>query len=376
VVAALAGGVAGFFGHDWLNPTGSGPPPPQPEQRGSVKARGRLEPASELIAVGLPAGSRVERLCVREGEQIHQGDVLAYLDSYGEIRAARDSAKVQLEEARKRLDAEKAFGAASVKASGLRKRQAEEVSPLAIQAQEAEVRRSEAELAKAELDFARSQQMYGDQTIPKSQFDHATLVRQQAREQLARNKAALAQLLQDHPIKLLLADAELKSAEAGSIRAQLAAQVDSLAEALKVAEARVGRAEIRAPIDGEILKILTRAGEAAGREPLLKMGDTRTMYAVAEVYETDVWRVRKGQKATVTSKAFPPDPKNPDGGRQNLTGTVDRVASLVRKNDVLSIDPTEDADTRVVAVRIKLEDSSFAARFNQLQVEVTIDAED
>jgi HlyD family secretion protein len=375
VAAAAAGAAAGYFGHDWLNPTGSGPPPQSAVERGEVKARGRLEPESELIAVGLPAGSRVESLCVQEGDPVHKDAVLAYLDTYDEMLAARDSARVQLDEARKRLEAEKAFGVASVDAAGLRKRQTEEVSPLAIQAQEAEVDRSKAELAKAELDLKRSQQMYSDQSVPKSHLDAASLVREQARDQLVRNQATLAQLNLDYQIKLKLADADLKSAEAGSTRAQLAAQVDSLAAALKLAESRLRRAEIRAPIDGKIIKILTHAGEAAGRDPLLKMGDTSTMYAVAEVYETDVWRVHKGQKATVTSKAFPPDPASPDGDRQKLTGTVDRVASLVRKNDVLSIDPTEDADTRVVAVRIKLENSSFAARFNQLQVEVTIEAE-
>lgn len=373
VVAAAAGAAGGFFGHDMLHPTGSGSSLRSAVVEASVKARGRLEPESELIAIGLPTGSQVEQLFVKEGDHVHKNDLLAYLDSHGEMVAARAHARSQLEEARKRLAAEIDFGSASVESALLRKRQIEKVSPLAIEAQEAEVRRSEAELAKSELDFSRTKQMYDDRTVPKNQMDSALLARQQAQEQLTRSKANLAQLKMDHPIKLHLANADLKSAEVGSTRAQLAVQLDCLAEALKLAEARLARSEIRAPVEGDILKILTRAGEAAGREPLLKMGDTSTMYAVAEVYETDVWRVHRGQKATVTSKAFPPNPGDSNGGRFELTGTVERIASIVRKNDIFSIDPTQDADTRVVQVRIKLDNNTFAARYNQLQVEVTID---
>jgi HlyD family secretion protein len=373
VVAAAAGGAAGFFGHDMLNPIGSGSAVPAAEVETSVKARGRLEPESELIAIGLPTGSQVERLFVKEGDHVRKDDLLAYLDSHGEMVAARDHAKVQLEEARKRLATEKDFGAASVESARLRKRQIEAVSPRTLEAQEAEVRRSQAELAKAELDFTRIKQMHDDRSVPKNQLDGAVLARQQAQEQLARNRATLAQLKTEYPIKLHLADADLKSAEVGSTRAQLAVQVNSLLEALKVADARLARSEIRAPVEGDILKIITRASEAGGRDPLLKMGDTSTMYAVAEVYETDVWRVQRGQKATVTSKAFPPDLGDPNGGRLKLTGTVERIASLVRKNNTLSIDPTEDADTRVVPVHIKLDKNFLAARYNQLQVDVTID---
>src|SRR5262249_53560018 len=106
-----------------------------------------------------------------------------------------------------------------------------------------------------------------------------------------------------------------------------------------------------------------RAGESAGRNPLLKMGNTRSMYAVAEVYETDVRLVRAGQKATITSKAFP---------GENVTGVVERVGSLVYKNDVLGLDPARDADTRVVEVRIRLDDSRLTAKYNQMQVDVSI----
>jgi HlyD family secretion protein len=368
LATALAAGAGGFFVQKMLPGEGMGTPTTtHPGQAGvprtKVTALGRLEPGTEIISVGLPAGSRVERLAVKEEEWVTQGQPLAYLDSHDEMAAARDSAKVQLKEARKRLEAETDFGNASVEAARLRIQQTEEVSPLAVEAQEAEVRRSQAEVEKTQLDLRRSEQMLADKAIPKSQHDGAVLVARQAEEHLAAAKATLAQLKRDREIKLLLGRAEKKSAEAGSLRAQLAAQVDSLAAALAVAEARLQRTVIRAPVAGEVIKVLTHAGEAAGKEPLLKMGDTHAMFAVAEVYETDVRHVAKGQRATITSKAFP----------ETITGVVERVGKLIHKNDVLGIDPTADADARVVEVRIRLDDSSVAARYNYLQVDVAID---
>jgi HlyD family secretion protein len=67
----------------------------------------------------------------------------------------------------------------------------------------------------------------------------------------------------------------------------------------------------------------------------------------------------------VTSKAFP----------DRLTGRVERVSTMIHKNDVLHIDPTADADARVIEARIRLDDSKLAARYIYLQVDVHIDVE-
>ena len=69
---------------------------------------------------------------------------------------------------------------------------------------------------------------------------------------------------------------------------------------------------------------LARPGfESVEQKPILKMGDTSVMYALAEVYETDVLWVRPGQQARVTSSALP----------QALTGTVERIGRMIFKND-------------------------------------------
>ena len=139
-------------------------------------------------------------------------------------------------------------------------------------------------------------------------------------------------------------------------------RVTLLTADLHRARAELALATVRAPIDGRVLKIHTRAGERVGPDGILELGDTDHMYAVAEVYETDVPRLRVGQAAIVRSRAFP-DP---------LHGAVERVGLQVAKMDVLHTDPVAKTDARVVEVEIRLADAQRVAGLTNLQVEVVI----
>jgi len=119
---------------------------------------------------------------------------------------------------------------------------------------------------------------------------------------------------------------------------------------------------VRAPIRGQVIEIHARQGERVGPGGIAEIAQTDHMYAVAEVYETDVARVKPGQHATIRSRALDP----------SLTGTVDRVGMKIGKLDVLDTDPAARTDARVVEVEIKLDDSARAAALSNLQVEVAI----
>ncbi len=86
------------------------------------------------------------------------------------------------------------------------------------------------------------------------------------------------------------------------------------------------------------------------------------MFAIAEVYETDIGRASVGQSARITSNALP----NP------LTGTVERIRGQVRKQDVTGTDPAARKDARIIEVEIRLDDSGIAAGLTNLQVEIVI----
>jgi HlyD family secretion protein len=328
-----------------------------------VTALGRLEPETEVVEINVMQGSRIDRVLVKEGAHVESGAALAFLDGHGEMEAARDLATKQLEETERRYAVETAHGQAAVEAARLRVRQAEESTRKAVEGQEAVVRGAEAARDKAGLDLERMARLRKDGVVSVSDLDVAALASRQAVERLADAQASLARFRSNFDLELQMARADLRSAETGLSQAQLALQLGSTREALKLAEARLERTVVRAPFAGEILKILTHSGESVGKYPILKMGDTAAMFAVAEIYETDAGLIRPGQRATVTSKAFPND---------KIGGRVERISSIIHKKDVLAVDPTTDADARVLEARIRLDDSRVAARFNQLQVDVAI----
>jgi HlyD family secretion protein len=132
---------------------------------------------------------------------------------------------------------------------------------------------------------------------------------------------------------------------------------------LERAQAELARSIVTAPVAGEILEIHAKTGERVGPEGIAELGQTDEMYAVAEVYETDIRFVKVGQQAVVTSPAL----------AGPIKGTVEQIGRKVGKNDVLSSDPAAKTDARVVEVRIRLDDAAAASGLTNLQVEVELE---
>jgi HlyD family secretion protein len=171
--------------------------------------------------------------------------------------------------------------------------------------------------------------------------------------------------------------AELKSAQRELARKRRlhseGAIADSILEAevllrdvaraqLRYAEAELARSTVRAPFAGQVLEVHARTGERVGPEGILELGRTDEMYAIAEVYETDVRQIKVGQRAKVSSPAL----------EAPIEGVVERVGMKIGKLDALSTDPAARTDARVVEVEIRLDDSEPVKRLTNLQVEVAI----
>ncbi len=140
-------------------------------------------------------------------------------------------------------------------------------------------------------------------------------------------------------------------------------QVDVARANLQNARADLARSTVRSPIKGQILDIHARAGERVGPAGIVEIGKTHEMYAIAEVYETDIAKVKVGQRATVTSPAL----------QKPLQGTVEWIGLKVAKMDVLDTDPAAKTDARVIEVEVRLDESEAASALTNLQVEVAID---
>jgi HlyD family secretion protein len=333
--------------------------------RPEVTALGRIEPQGEAISVTGPsgfAGDRLWKLFVREGQQVKAGQPLAYLESYGERLAERNLAANQYQDAQARFQSETRLGYAQIEEARSRVEQASNPKSSQMLAQQATIGRIKAELASGERDLNRFQRLKKEGAIAQQTLDNQTLLVASKREELNNARATLEQLKQEKNTNVKNANAQLQSAQATLVRSQVQVQLASAASNLKLAEARLERTIIRAPQAGQILKILTRGGEAISTDGILEMGNTRQMYVVAEVYETDIGLVKVGQPVTIRSPAF----------KGEIAGTVEQVGLKVAKNDVLDTDPAANTDVRVVEVRIRLRDGQAVAGLTNLQVDVAI----
>ena len=374
----------------------------------SVAALGFLEPEGEVINLSgtvLAEGARVDKLLVKQGDQVEEGQIVAILDSRDRLAAALKRAQTQVKISRSRLGQVKA-GAQVGEINAQRARIANLKAELQGQqlgqqatierltadlkgntaAQKANIERLEAELRNAQTECDRFERLYTDGAVTASNRDLTCLEKETARKRVIESKvtlkriedsgqeaiveaqanlertvntilqqqteaqATLNQIAEIRPVDIVLAEAELEDAMVG----------------VQQAEAELDLAYVRSPIDGQILKINTLPGEVISNRGIVELGQTSQMYIKAEVYETDISRVSLGQRATITSDGFP----------GQLEGTVDEIGLQIGKQEVLSTNPVIDVDGRVVEVKIRLdsEDSQKVASLTNLQVKVVINS--
>ncbi len=126
---------------------------------------------------------------------------------------------------------------------------------------------------------------------------------------------------------------------------RLAAEIQQAQSELKVSQVELDNTLLRAPIHGTILKIRSRPGERIGDSGLLEMADLSQLDVVAEVYETDLHRVKAGQIGCISGSGF----------EHTYLAEVRELGHLVRKNDINDTDPLSDRDNRIIEVRLTLE---------------------
>ena len=131
---------------------------------------------------------------------------------------------------------------------------------------------------------------------------------------------------------------------------------------LAAARARLELSVVRSPLRAQILEIHSYPGERVGVEGIMELGRTDRMFAVAEVYETDITSVKVGQLAKIKTSAMD----------KELSGKVDRISIKVGRLDVVGTDPIAKTDARVVEVFILLDDSEAVSRFTNMQVKIEI----
>ncbi len=340
---------------------------PVPRRQTAVAALGRIEPRSEIINLGAGTGpDQLQSLLVARGDVVKQGQVLGYLGGYAEQIAQRDMFRAQLDEAQLKLKTETQLNHQRIRSAEIRQRQILEVTPLRITAQEATIASLGAKLANDKDSLASQMQLFDRGSTSRRMRDDQKALVAQDEANLASARARLVELQKQFEVDKIDAQVQITMSRAQLERSEAEFPIKSLKSQVALAEARAARMVIIAPVDGRILNVKIKPGENISTNTVLTMGDTGSMRAVAEVYETDIGRVKLGQTATVSSRALP----------RTLTGKVVRIGNMVFKNDVLNVDPAARADARVVEVWIELDDPTLTERLTNLTVDIMINTGD
>ena len=337
----------------------------------TVTALGRIEPSGESVQISAPSSSqsdRVAKLLVKEGDRIKTGQVIAILDSRDRLQAALKQAEERVRVAQAKLaqiQAGAKTGEIEAQRATIARIQAERNNDIA--AQEATVAKLLAELRNAQVEYQRYQKLYEEGAISASERDSKELTWETAQRQLEEAKANLTRIRSAQQQQLNEAEATLnKIAEVRPVDVEVAlAEVREAQAAVEKAQAELDLAYIKAPQAGQIIKILTRPGEVvSSNKGIATIGQTSQMYAVAEVYESDIGKVQVGQPATITSSAV----------SEELHGTVEQIGLEIQRQEVVNTDPTANIDAKVVEVKIWLDEESSqkVAGLTNLLVKVSI----
>lgn len=410
----------------------------------TVTAMGKLEPLGEVIKLSAPAsaeGSRLDKLLVKEGQKVKQGDVIAILDSQDRLLAALRESEEQVKVAEANLAkvlagakdgeiaAQKAqIGRVEAQIVGDERAQVEAIARLEAQwegdktaqqqviyrikaqwegdkaAQLATIKRLDAELKNAQSEYGRYEQLYKTGAISSSNLDGKRLTLDGAQQRLNEAKAVLVRIDTSSSKQLSEAQAVLirttatgnrqiseakavlnrinstggkqvneaeanlnRIAEVRPVDVQAArAEISKAKASVERAKANLKQAFVKAPQDGQVLKINTYPGEiVSSTEGVVDFGRTSQMMAKLEVYESDIAKIQPGQKVKIKSDTLSGE----------LEGTVDWVDLQVRRQNVINTDPTTNTDNRIVEVHVKLDETSTqkAARFTNLQVTAAIE---
>ena len=344
-------------------------------QAKQVVALGKLIPRGEVIklSVANAEDSRVNQILVKEGDRVEKNQVIAFLQGLENRQRDLEEAEKEVELAQARLEQVRAGDTKQAELAAQRANISRLESQLRNETAEkqAAIASSKAQVRQAQLTYDRNQSLSQEGAVSTEAFDQAkeqldmaqagsnerkaqlNNTRQTLKEQINQEKENLARLQEIRPVDVRVAEIELE-------RARIA--VEQVKAALEDTKVKV-------PIAGQILRINTRVGEQVNtQQGIVELGRTTEMYAIAEVYETDISKVSIGQSATISSEY--------GGFEGKIKGQVEHLGLQVGAKQISqsSQDPTQDENSRIVEVKIRIdpEDSQKVAGLTNMKVRVEI----
>ncbi len=240
-------------------------------QSGIIRVSGNIEVTTIELSFKLPG--RVRERLVDEGESVRPGQLIARLDPEDLIHEVAGR-QAEMEAARAALDELEA---------GYRK---EEIAQA-----EAVLQRVTADADRLRADFARQRELFRREVISRREFEASQAAYNESRASVREAQQKLA-LLRSGPRRETIDQA----------RARLR---DAVA-ALDLARTRLGYATLTSPVGGLVLsKNIEPGEEVAPGTPVVTVGILDSVWVRAYIDETDLGKVKVGQKASVTTDSYP-----------------------------------------------------------------------
>jgi HlyD family secretion protein len=344
-----------------------GPNPGNQPKIELIVAQGRVAPWGGVVNVPVAPGQRVESLLVAEGDNVVAGQTeLAkmtgtdLLDLQVQMAAARRS-DAELEIEQKIVTAE--IGLRSAEA-------ARDTARLNLDQVRA---RKDQEIAAKQIESARQKlermrQLAGDpQTanlISQQELEDQALLLEKAQYETQLGEIQMRQASQTAELALQNAEMNVESARKSlELARQLRSGNKSLVLAETIAKTQLDNSRIIAPIDGTVLRIFVKPGEAAVNTPLLQIGNVARMECIAEVNDRIARQVRAGQHATIKSPALPRD----------LNGIVRHISRMVGNSTLPNPSPLAMVDIKTVDVHIEIDPADVAVASSVVNLQATVE---
>ena len=336
------------------------------------------------------AGRMIERK-VTEGDWVKKGDLIATLDPLiYQQQKARDEASVASAQSNyQQIETAIAYQKATLE-SDIAARNAElnqataKLEVLLNGSRKQDIQQAEAAVAdaKAQLDFAKSdweraQMLFKNEDISKQQYDQSRTKYDSAQAMLRQAEEKLS-LVKEGPRQediaaaradVARAKAAVATAEASRIdlkrkEQQLTHQRDEINKSraqVVISEAQLADTDAITPIDGVVLVKSAEPGEilAAGTT-VVTIGDLEHPWLRAYINETDLGRVKLGQKVKLSTDSFP---------GKTYWGKVSYIASEAEFTPK-QIQTKEERVKLVYRIKIDVDNSS-----HELKNNMPVDAE-
>ena len=271
IIALIGIGLAIYTVYKQNRPAPNAPPSGQPTKSpfsNRVAGSGLVEPASEIMNIGTSIPGTVQSVSVKEGQLVKKGDILFTIDQRDTV-AQLGAAKAKLEVATRKVEQLKSMPRAE---------DVDRATAIVAQRQSAV---NDATLRLERLNAVEDQSAISANERPTRMFEMSL-----TKSRLDEAKSELARMMKGtYPEDLAVAMAEAKVADAD----------------VAMLQTDLAQSEVKAPIDGTVLRVNARAGEFASagalREGLVVMGQLTPLHIRVDVDELDAWRFDPNGKA-------------------------------------------------------------------------------